>query len=92
MDHSEFVKSTVYSFQSDMFDQIKTVLIPEYLSFSIISEDGITPAIQQCGRCSIQGTGRRIKDAKMSQISDRFDWVGFYKEMSGKHLTYKNIA
>ena len=45
MDYSEFVKSTVYSFQSDVFDQIKTVLIPEYLSFSIISEDGITPAI-----------------------------------------------
>lgn len=45
MDYSEFVKSTVYSFQSDVFDQIKTILIPEYLSFSIISEDGITPAI-----------------------------------------------
>ena len=45
MDYSEFVKSTVYSFRSDVFDQIKTVLIPEYLSFSIISEDGITPAI-----------------------------------------------
>ena len=45
MDYSEFVKTTVYSFQSDVFDQIKTVLIPEYLSFSIISEDGITPAI-----------------------------------------------
>ena len=45
MDYSEFVKSTVYSFRSDVFDQIKTVLIPEYLSFAIISEDGITPAI-----------------------------------------------
>lgn len=45
MDYSEFVKTTVYSFQSDVFDQIKAVLIPEYLSFSIIPEDGITPAI-----------------------------------------------
>ena len=45
MDYSEFVKTTVYSFKADVFEQIRTVLIPEYLSFSIIPDDGITPAI-----------------------------------------------
>src|SRR5690606_2458191 len=45
MDYKEFVKSTVNALQPDMFDQIKMVLIPEYLTFSIIPEDGITPAI-----------------------------------------------
>ena len=45
MDYKEFVKSTVNALQPDVFDQIKTVLIPEYLTFSIIPEDGITPAI-----------------------------------------------
>ncbi len=42
MDYSEFVKSTVNTLQSDLFEHIKTVLIPEYLSFSIIPEDEIT--------------------------------------------------
>ena len=45
MDYKEFVESTVNNMQPDVFEQIKTVLIPEYLSFSIIPEDGITPAI-----------------------------------------------
>ena len=45
MDYKEFVKSTVNALQPDMFDQIKMVLIPEYLTFSIIPEDGTTPAI-----------------------------------------------
>lgn len=45
MDCKEFVKSTVNALQPDEFDQIKTVLIPEYLTFSIIPEDGITPSI-----------------------------------------------
>ncbi len=45
MDYKEFVKSTVNTLQADVFEQIKTVLIPEYLTFSIIPEDGITPAI-----------------------------------------------
>lgn len=45
MDYKEFVKSTVNAFQPDVFDRIKTVLIPEYLTFSVIPEDGVTPAI-----------------------------------------------
>lgn len=45
MEYSEFVKSTVNTLQPDVFEQIKTVLIPEYLSFSIIPENGITLAI-----------------------------------------------
>ena len=45
MDYKEFVKSTVNALQPDVFDQIKTVFIPEYLTFSIIPEDGVTPAI-----------------------------------------------
>ena len=45
MDYKEFVKSTVNALQPDVFEQIKTVLIPEYLTFSIIPEDGITPVI-----------------------------------------------
>ena len=45
MDYKEFVESTVNNMQLDVFEQLKTVLIPEYLSFSIIPEDGITPAI-----------------------------------------------
>ncbi len=45
MEYSEFVKSTLNTLQPDVFEQIKTVLIPEYLSFSIIPEDGITLAI-----------------------------------------------
>lgn len=42
MNYSEFVKSTVNGFQSDIFEQIKAVLIPEYLSFSIVTEDAVT--------------------------------------------------
>lgn len=42
MDYKEFAKSTVNTLRSDMYEQIKTVLIPEYLSFSVISEDEIT--------------------------------------------------
>lgn len=30
MDYKEFVKSTVNALQPDVFEQIKTVLIPEY--------------------------------------------------------------
>lgn len=45
MDYVEFVKSTVKTLQPDAFEQIKTVLIPEYLSFSIISDEGITTDI-----------------------------------------------
>lgn len=45
MNYIEFVKATVNTFQPDAFEQIKTVLIPEYLSFSIIPEDSITPEI-----------------------------------------------
>ena len=42
MEYDEFVMKTVSTFEADVFEQIKTVLIPEYLSFSIISEDSIT--------------------------------------------------
>ena len=45
MDYIEFVKLTVNSLQPDTFEQIRTVLIPEYLSFSVISDDGITAEI-----------------------------------------------
>ena len=45
MDCSEFVKSTVYSLQPDIYEQVKTALVPEYISFSIIPEDSITNEI-----------------------------------------------
>lgn len=45
MNYKEFVKSIVNTMQPDVFEQIKTVLIPEYLSFSIIPEEGVTLAI-----------------------------------------------
>ena len=45
MDYRELVTATVNMLQPDMYEQIKTVLVPEYLSFSIIPEDSITPEI-----------------------------------------------
>ena len=45
MDYIEFTKSTVNGFQPDIFEQIKNALIPEYISFSVISEESITVEI-----------------------------------------------
>ena len=45
MDYREFLKTTVNSLQPDMYEQIKSTLIPEYLSFFIIPEDRITREI-----------------------------------------------
>ena len=45
MDYNELIKTTVNTLQPDMYEQIKPVLIPEYLSFSIIPEEEITLGI-----------------------------------------------
>lgn len=45
MDYSEFIKTTVNTLKPDTYDQIKQILIPEYLNFSIIPEEEITLGI-----------------------------------------------
>ena len=45
MDYSEFIKTTVNTLKPDTYDQIKQILIPEYLTFSIIPEEEITLGI-----------------------------------------------
>ena len=45
MEYREFVKKTVVPLRANIFEQIKKVLIPEYLSFSVISEESVTSEI-----------------------------------------------
>ena len=45
MDYCEFIKSTVNTLKPNMYEQINQILIPEYLSFSIIPEEEITLGI-----------------------------------------------
>ena len=75
MNYDEFVKATVNTLHPDVFEQIKTVLIPEYLSFSIIPEDSITLAVLSEKLCDYfekleLKTGKKFEKYEESYLKD----------------------
>ncbi len=75
MNYKEFVKSTVITLRPDVYKQIRTMLIPEYLSFSFIPENRIPMLLFAEKLCdffdkSMLRTGKNFSKAVDSYFKD----------------------